>query len=74
MKIHTPDLEVDASIYINSPHVFNAIMMNQFSLCGLSTTNMDSPLYPMTCKHCIGISLGELPNTHLINVSELSNV
>lgn len=74
MKIHTPDFEVDSYDFINSPHVFKAIENKHFSLCGIITENMDSPLYPMTCKHCIGVSLGYLPNTHLINASELSKV
>jgi hypothetical protein len=71
MKIHTPDLEVSSDVYKGSPHVFNAIENKRFALCGVITDNMDSPLYPMTCKHCIGISLGDLPNKHLIHANWL---
>lgn len=57
-KIHMQDTDTPAEKYSKSPHISGAIKAGNFTKCRIISDNLDSPLYPVTCKACMNVLMG----------------
>lgn len=68
-KVHLANTDAKASEYVNSPHIFGAILEYRWSACGQIPRHITIDSAKVTCMACLK-TLGQVPYDKVVRQAE----